>query len=279
MIRMQNTQTISSSLMPLTPFLKWAGGKRWLASSIQEQMGSFSGRYIEPFLGSAAVFFHLRPKAALLNDANSELIETYKAIKSDHQSVVDLLSYHHRHHSKDYYYKMRSYAPRCLFRRAARFIYLNRTCWNGLYRVNLDGNFNVPKGTKSSVLLPSDNWLDVAKSLKRAQLFSGDFERIIDKAREGDLIFADPPYTIKHNFNGFIKYNESLFSWDDQVRLSFALHRAKQRGVSIISTNANHKSVRALYDGSFDMNVIERHSVLSGDPKFRGKFQELLIKA
>jgi DNA adenine methylase len=276
---MQNAQ-LDASLIPVSPFLKWAGGKRWLAPSIQEQVGAIEGRYIEPFLGSGAVFFRLCPKSALLNDANIDLIDTYKAIKQDYKPVVKHLTRHHLLHSKEYYYQTRDYAPRCLFRRAAKFIYLNRTCWNGLYRVNLNGIFNVPIGTKSSVLLANDNWELVSEFLQNAQLSSGDFESIIDQAEKGDLIFADPPYTVKHNYNGFIKYNEGLFSWADQERLSLALLRARNRGVNIIATNANHESVKALYKkNSFVMHTIERNSVLSGNPKFRGRFQELLIVA
>lgn len=250
-----------------------------MSSLIQEEIGSISGRYIEPFLGSGAVFFRLTPSSALLNDANTDLIDTYKAIQQDHSMVVKHLTHHHRQHSKDYYYQMRSYAPRCPFRRAARFIYLNRTCWNGLYRVNRSGVFNVPIGTKSAVLLSSDNWPQVSSTLQQAQLFSGDFESIIDQAQKGDLIFADPPYTVKHNYNGFIKYNEALFSWADQERLSAALVRARHRGANVISTNANHESVRALYKVGFTLRTMERNSVLSGDPQFRGRFQELLIVA
>jgi len=263
--------------VPIAPFLKWAGGKRWLAPLIQERLGAITGRYIEPFLGSGAVFFRLGPKEALLNDVNAELIDTYKAIQQDHGNVIKHLARHHRLHSSEYYYQMREYRPRCIFRRAARFIYLNRTCWNGLYRVNRKGAFNVPIGTKSSVLLSSDTWDQVAESLQSAQLLTGDFEDVIDQARKGDLIFADPPYTIKHNHNGFVKYNESLFSWPDQERLGSALWRAEKRGAAIIATNANHDSVRALYKGKFKLTTMERNSVLSGDPVFRGKFQELLI--
>ncbi len=276
---MLNAQ-LDTSLKPAPPFLKWAGGKRWLAPSIQEQIGTIEGRYIEPFLGSGAVFFRLRPKSALLNDANTDLIDTYKAIQQDYKSVVKHLTRHHRLHSKEYYYQTRDYAPRCLFRRAAKFIYLNRTCWNGLYRVNLNGIFNVPIGTKASVLLASDNWEQVSEFLQNTRLSSGDFESVIDQAEKGDLIFADPPYTVKHNYNGFIKYNEGLFSWADQERLSLALLRARIRGANIIATNANHESVRALYKNhAFVTHTIERNSVLSGDPKFRGRFQELLIVA
>lgn len=277
MMLSQADQISASPLLPISPFLKWAGGKRWLAKYIQEQIGDVNGRYIEPFLGSGAVFFRLRPKEALLNDANKDLVDTYRAIQQDPELVVRHLTSHHHKHSKEYYYRIRAYAPHCPFRRAARFIYLNRTCWNGLYRVNLSGVFNVPIGTKTSVLLPSDDWERICELLQGAQLFDGDFERVIDQAVQGDLIFADPPYTVKHNYNGFIKYNESLFSWADQKRLSLALLRAKGRGVSILATNANHESVIDLYKDNFEIHTVERNSVLSGDPKFRGRFQELLI--
>lgn len=274
---MPNSQLLLNSPTPIVPFLKWAGGKRWLSSLLQEQIGNISGRYIEPFLGGGAIFFRLTPSSALLNDANTDLIDTYKAIQQDYSIVVKHLTHHHSEHSKDYYYQMRSYLPRCPFRRAARFIYLNRTCWNGLYRVNRSGAFNVPIGTKSTVLLSSDNWSQVSATLQKAQLFSGDFEPIIDQAQKGDLIFADPPYTVKHNHNGFIKYNEALFSWGDQERLSAALLRARKRGARIIATNADHKSVHDLYKSTFELFTVERSSVLSGDPKYRGQYKELLV--
>ncbi len=274
-----STENHSQSAASLTPFLKWAGGKRWLAPLIQEKIPAIPGRYIEPFLGSGAVFFRLRPKNALLNDTNKDLIETYRAIQRNHEEVQRHLRQHERQHSSEYYYKIRSYAPRCPFRRAARFIYLNRTCWNGLYRVNLKGEFNVPIGTKTAVSLPTDDWVSVAASLKNVELSAGDFEDCVNQAQSGDLVFADPPYAIKHNFNGFIKYNEFLFSWEDQERLSKALCRAADRGAIVIATNANHESVRSLYQiaDNFDLHILTRNSVLSGKSEFRGKYQELLV--
>lgn len=261
----------------LLPFLKWAGGKRWLTPLIQKKIGAVKGSYIEPFLGSGAVFFSLSPRRALLNDTNAELINAYDAIKKNYTLVVNHLQYHQKRHSENYYYEIRDYRPRCPFRQAARFIYLNRTCWNGLYRVNLKGVFNVPKGTKESVLLSSDRWPAISATLQSAKLIHGDFQSVINSAKQDDLIFADPPYTVKHNYNGFIKYNESLFSWADQERLSIALIKAAKRGATIIATNANHSSVRELYEEHFALSTLNRMSVLSGEAKFRGKFQELLI--
>lgn len=264
------------SLSP--PFLKWAGGKRWLSEKIVKLAQPLQGKYIEPFLGGGAVYFALQPDKAILSDANFELVNTYQAIKDAPEKIALLLREHQRHHSKDYYYKMRSYKPRCGIRMAARFIYLNRTCWNGLYRVNLSGKFNVPIGTKSAVVMESDDWLAVAKLLKSAKLVCGDFEKIIDQAVKDDLVFADPPYTVKHNLNGFIKYNDALFSWNDQVRLRDALLRAKQRGARVIVTNAHHASIRELYKNQFSMESVERASVLAGSSAHRGRYEELLIR-
>jgi DNA adenine methylase len=261
-----------------TPFLKWAGGKRWLVPRLVKTLPPYSGRYIEPFLGSGAVFFAIHPSSALLSDANEDLIETYGAIRDDHIQVFELLKTHQRKHSEEYFYQMREYKPRDPYRKAARFIYLNRTCWNGLYRVNLDGVFNVPKGTKSTVLLDTDDWPAIAKTLQGVEIRCQDFETSIDSSSKGDLIFADPPYTVKHNLNGFIKYNNALFSWDDQIRLRDALSRAKDRGVHVIATNAYHESVRGLYREGFSLEALSRSSVLAGSAKHRGRYNELLIR-
>ena len=260
------------------PFLKWAGGKRWLAPRINDVVKLINGKYIEPFLGSGAIFFSLRPSSALLSDANEELINTYIAIRDDPQKVFELLKLHQRKHCSDYFYKIRDYRPREKYHKAARFIYLNRTCWNGLYRVNLHGTFNVPIGTKSNVLMTSDDWPAVSRLLSSADIKSQDFEAAIDSAERGDLVFADPPYTVKHNLNGFIKYNNALFSWDDQIRLRDALMRAKQRGARIISTNACHESVRDLYKDGFETEPLSRASVLAGSAVHRGRYEELFIR-
>lgn len=174
---------------PVIPFLKWAGGKRWMIYEHPELFPKEYNRYIEPFLGSAAVFFSLKPKKAILSDLNSELIETYCAIRDDYHRIETNLRKHHRNHSESYYYEMRSKRLRVTATRAAQFIYLNRTCWNGLYRVNLDGVFNVPIGTKTNVVLSTDNFQGISNLLKRVRLMNRDFEPIIAKAKEGDLLF------------------------------------------------------------------------------------------
>lgn len=262
----------------ISPFLKWAGGKRWLVSSRPDLLKRQQERYIEPFLGSGAVYFHLRPHRGVLSDANADLIAAYEAIKQDWRKVQTALASYAEEHSVERYYLARDQRLDDMYEEAARFIYLNRTCWNGLYRVNRRGKFNVPIGTKTRVLLPTDDFQRIAELLTTAQLRHQDFEAAIDDSAEDDFLFVDPPYTVKHNLNGFVKYNERIFSWDDQVRLRDALIRADARGVRILMTNADHESIRDLYRGLFWVESVGRHSVLAGAGGTRGRVTELLIR-
>lgn len=261
----------------ILPFLKWAGGKRWFVRHRDTFIPEFKGRYIEPFLGGGAVFFSLKPKKAIISDANPELIDAYIAVRDEPVKLEAELRRHHELHCKDYYYYIRSIRPETLVDRAARFIYLNRTCWNGLYRVNLKGEFNVPIGTKQNVIYEDESFLDISRTLKKAKIYSSDFEETIRLAKEGDFVFVDPPYTVKHNHNGFIKYNESIFSWADQERLKVCVDSAVSRGALVLVTNANHDSICELYS-EYNKSPLQRASVISGSSKYRGVYSELIIK-
>jgi len=138
------------------------------------------------------------------------------------------------------------------------------------------GNFNVPIGTKTNILLDTDDFEKMSEILKTTEIMNTDFETIIDSAQEGDLIFADPPYTVKHNNNGFVKYNENMFKWEDQIRLHNAVVKAKNRNVKIIITNANHPSILELYS-DFYKKIVSRSSVIAASSKNRGKYEELII--
>jgi len=258
------------------PFLKWAGGKRWLIKQESNLFPESFNTYLEPFLGSAAVFFHLSPEKAILSDLNQELINTYNALRTDWQLVQRYLTTHHYKHCEEYYYQIRASKPTSLNGKAARMIYLNRTCWNGLYRVNLKGKFNVPIGTKQNAILDTDNFERISKLLSKTKLIYCDFEKTINKAKKNDFVFVDPPYTVKHNYNGFIKYNETLFSWKDQERLKLAIDRAVQRGAKVLVLNAAHDSIRELYAEYFQ-EELSRSNVLSGKAEFRGTYEELAI--
>ncbi|NLS41517.1 Dam family site-specific DNA-(adenine-N6)-methyltransferase [Bacillus subtilis] len=262
----------------VTPFLKWAGGKRWLIQQYPEYFPTEYNTYFEPFLGSGVVFFYLQPEFAILNDTNKDLIDSYKAIRSRWRKVYTLLSQHHKNHCKNYYYDIRSTSYRSLEERAAKMIYLNRTCFNGIYRVNKKGEFNVPIGSKTQVLLDTDEFQKISKILKGIKLLNTDFEKVIDLSREHDFVFVDPPYTVRHNSNGFVKYNEVLFSWEDQERLAECLIKAKNRGVKILMTNAAHPSIRQLYEpNGFNIKAVSRYSSISANKKSRSNYQEFLI--
>lgn len=247
----------------INPFLKWAGGKRWLVNRYKQLFPSRFERYIEPFLGSGAVFFYLCPNQSILSDKNGELINTYRIIKKYPDEINTLLKKYQNHHNPTFYYKLRKTEPACNIKRAARFIYLNRVCFNGLYRVNLQGKFNVPIGSKTEVKYPKDYLLKIASYLQRASLLESDFEIIINKANKNDFLFVDPPYTVTHNNNGFIKYNDILFSWEDQIRLSLAVRRAVKRGVLVFVSNANHLAVKELYSSFLSPHILYRTSILS----------------
>jgi DNA adenine methylase len=263
----------------LKPFLKWAGGKRWFVSGYSHLFPENYKNYLEPFLGSGAVFFHLQPKRAIISDSNEDLINTYRVIRSNWKNIVKILKRHRLNHSKKYYYELRDSIPRGALEKAARFIYLNRTCWNGLYRVNLNGKFNVPKGTKtkSNVITKNDNYEAISNLLKKTVIKCEDFISVINKAKKGDLLFVDPPYTVKHNNNNFVKYNEKLFSWEDQIKLKKCLTKAQKRGAYIILTNAYNSSVVNLYKKDFFLQKLFRSSVIAASPDNRGQTEELLV--
>lgn len=261
----------------LKPFLKWAGGKRWLFSCSQFAPPDFEGKYFEPFLGGGAVFFEIRPNEAILSDTNERLIELYTVIRDEPEEFESVLRNHAQRHSKDYYYKLRNENLDDSIKRAAQFLYLNRTCWNGLYRENREGRFNVPIGTKQTVLFENDDFFSWSQALVNTKIECCDFEESIDKTTEGDFIFADPPYVVNHNTRNFVKYNQKLFCWEDQIRLRLALGRAVQRGASFALTNANHKSIRDLYAGFGNHWCLSRYSVIAAHSAHRSKSSELLV--
>lgn len=181
-------------------------------------------------------------------------------------------------HSADFYYEERKRQRTRPHTRAAQFLYLNRTCFNGLYRENLSGQFNVPIGTKTQVVLPDDDFEGASETLQTAKLVVSDFEDIILDAGKGDLVFLDPPYTTAHNKNGFVKYNQKIFSWDDQIRLKKAVGAAASRGAKILLTNADHESIHDLYNDLGTPQIVSRLSVISGRSSARGTTTEVLYE-
>lgn len=262
-------------------FLKWVGGKRWFVNRENQRFPTEYNRYIEPFLGGGAVFFYLEPQEAILSDINSELINTYIAVRDELDSVYRNLGIHARNHCKDYFYQVRSRSTRTLATSAARMIYLNKSCFNGIYRVNKQGRFNVPYGTEDSISFDYENLRKSSLILQNAHLLCQDFEITIDLAQEDDFIFCDPPYVVVDEDNRFVGYNPDAFSWADQIRLVNVLERAKDRNVKIIMTNVDHPKVRRLYENvqGFTLDTVQRQCYISGTVEGRTAYQELIVTA
>lgn len=266
---MQNKQIV--------PFLKWPGGKRWIAKKYKEYFPKEYNMYIEPFLGSGAVFFSLQPKEAILSDINKELINLYVIMRDNPKELKGQLVYHQERHTKEHYYKIRDVILTDNLKCAGRLLYLNRACYNGMYRVNKQGKFNVPIGTKNNFTYDIDQFDQYANCLKHATLICGDFYEIINKAKKNDFIFADPPYATSGKAN-FTKYNDELFVWQDQLRLHEALVNAKARGAKIVLTNVYCKEIIEMYkNDGFYVHILQRSSNIAGQADKRGKVKELMI--
>lgn len=258
-------------------FVRWAGSKRRLLSQIRPHLPRDYNTYIEPFLGGGSLFLDLQPSRALLNDACAPLVDTWNAIRTSPSKVYDQAT--KLPLDSENYYRERSLRGGTRFERAGRFIYLNRGAFNGLYRVNLRGEFNVPWGApKTPNIITLSQLKSVAAVLNNANVTvtCGDFEEVIDRAVAGDLVFLDPPYVTSHNENGFAEYNEKIFSWADQERLATAAKRAVDRGAVVVVTNANHASVLELYP-TFTAIILERASTLAASASRRGRTTEILL--
>lgn len=266
------------SNLGLPPFLRWAGGKRWLVSYVEELTAEVQVRnYHEPFAGGAAVFFGIDFGGhSYLSDLNADLIETYAAVRDAPEDVWRRLRRYRN--TEDDYYAARAARPRTPVNRAARFIFLNHTSFNGLYRVNLRGEYNVPFGYKPSDNRPSLEQLKAASNrLKTASLVVGDFESALHEVGEGDLVFLDPPYTVAHNSNGFVKYNDRLFLFADQQRLSALVDQVRDRGAYYVMTNAAHASIAELFEKGEGRVETSRKNNVGGRSAARGRATEYLF--
>jgi DNA adenine methylase len=260
------------------PFLRWAGGKRWLLHRLPGILGNFKiGRYFEPFLGGGSVFFGATIGGqAYLSDLNAELIETYIQIRNSVEEVRRILEAHVN--TREHYYAVRASNPPDSASRAARFIYLNQTSYNGIYRVNLQGQYNVPYGNPTKPPLSNvKHLLAVSQKLQGAVIDVSDFEAITDRVRAGDFVFLDPPYTVAHNNNGFVKYNQKLFSFEDQTRLSVVVDEVRKRGAYYLLTNAAHDSIATLFEKGDRKLEFTRGNSVGGSQAKRGSATEYVF--
>lgn len=257
------------------PFLKWPGGKREIARNVVPRLKSTSGRYFEPFLGGGAMFFAVNPSTAFLADKNEELINCYRQVRDMCSDLIDCLGA--MKNSEGDYYRIRGWEPDTELERAARLIYLCTLSFNGIHRVNLAGQFNVPYGKKTHLLPCNPQLLQaVSRRLKTVTLYTGDFKDAIASATEGDLVYLDPPYTVAHRNNGFVKYNAKIFSWEDQHRLAKVASQLAGRGCKVLVSNADHPSIHALYP-HFKLEIIERPSRIAASSRFRTRITESLF--
>jgi DNA adenine methylase len=263
------------------PFLKWAGGKSQLLEQFRPLLprpASYE-RYLEPFVGSGALFFHLRPATAELSDVNREIVECYRAVKTRPEDVIRELEKHR--YDERHYYDVRAKVPTRLAERAARTIYLNKTGYNGLYRVNSRGRFNVPMGRYANPGFQSPMLFATihacSKALASARLTSGDFEATLKGVGRGSFVYLDPPYVPVSATSDFTSYARGGFGWAEQERLAAVCRELWRRGARLMLSNSDTESVRALYRG-FRIDVVHASRSINSSGAKRGKVCEVVVR-
>ncbi|SRR6266487_977338 len=255
--------------------LKWPGGKRALLKHILPFVPATFNSYYEPFVGGGALFFALKPLRAVLADSNRELINCYIQVRDSPEAVIDYLS--QLQNNEKEYYTIRARLPTEDVLGAARFIYLMSLSFNGIHRVNVQGQFNVPYSYNIEAQpCDADKIRAVSTFLASAELLHKDFKATVEKAREGDFIYFDPPYTVAHGNNGFLKYNAHIFSWKDQIRLADVARDLADRGCHVLVSNADHPSIQQLYS-DFHKHIITRASSIAASNMYRRPITECLF--
>ena len=273
---------MTSSKKAPAPVLKWAGGKRALLAQYEPFFPKVFKNYHEPFLGGGAVYFFLYPRLkgqAFLSDTNAELINLYATLQHHVTAVVRLLKSHKRDHSEIHYREVRAQVPSELdeIERAARLIYLNRTCYNGLYRVNRKGQFNVPIGRYTDPKILDEPRLRAAgRVLRKARLFCSSYHEVLKNSEAGDLVYLDPPYAPLNATSSFTSYTASNFSEADQADLADVFRELSRRGVHAMLSNSHTESIVKLYSG-FDMHEILAPRMINSKAGLRSGVGELLI--
>ena len=257
----------------IRPILKWAGGKTQLLSALASHIPSNFSRYVEPFIGGGALFFALQPEHALISDSNPELVNLYQQVANDVEAVIRCLKGYENTREMFYDVRGQDWQRLAPCEAAARMIYLNRTCFNGLYRVNRKGEFNVPFGNyRNPSICDEKNLRAAAEVLKRAEIVCCDFSKVLGgMVRRGDFVFLDPPYVPVGKWGDFKRYTKEQFSNDDQVRLSQAVEEIHRNGVWAVLTNSNHPFVHKLYSGHKIDIVQTKRNISSNGAMRRGE--------
>ena len=250
----KSTVLEGSSVDPVNPPLRWVGGKRLIVPYLLERAPSDLSKrvYHEPFVGAGSFFFALGPTRARLSDANAHLIACYRRVRDEPESIARYLEQHRKLHSSAHYYRERETYNRSRpsAAQAARFIYLNQSCFNGVFRVNMEGKYNVPYGKKDSPNLPNASHLKrISTLLHSATLMVADYQKAIAHVRKGDFVYLDPPYPPLNGTAYFTHYTKERFGDDDQSRLAKAVRELDRRGAMIMMSNADLPGIRRLYRG------------------------------
>jgi len=270
------------------PFVKWAGGKRQLLPVLSEQFPQKFGTYFEPFLGGGAVLFHLLSQnpnqKCSVSDLNSDLVLTYITIRDRVEELISSLKKHSKKYSDDknsYYYKIREKEPKEQIEKSSRLIFLNRTCFNGLYRVNSKGKFNVPLGRYSNPnIVNEENLMAVNRILqsKKITITCRDFSSILGDVKKDDFIYFDPPYQPVSQTANFTSYTNRDFNFEDLKRLADLCNDLDSKGCKVVLSNSNTSEVKDMFDGNWKIKKIQVNRAINSDSKKRTGHSELVIK-
>lgn len=269
----------------LSPMLKWVGGKRQLLSEIVPMIDNKCSTYVEPFIGGGAVLFSMQPKKAIINDYNYELINVYKTVRDNLDELLELLKKHETNNSSEYYYEIRALDREECFRRmsnvekAARIIYLNKTCYNGLYRVNSSGQFNSPYGRYKNpnivnevVLRAISNYFNT----NNITILNGDYREAIKNLEKDSFVYLDPPYMPISTSSSFTGYTEGGFGYSNQIQLKEECDKLTKQGIRFVQSNSDCGVIRDLYKDYKIKTVKAKRSINSVAVK-RGEINEVLI--
>lgn len=269
----------------VSPILKWVGGKRQLLPEIMPLINTKCTTYVEPFVGGGAVFFEFQPRKAVINDLNSELINVYRVVRDHPEELISELQQHHQNNSEDYFYQIRAldrstgYAEMSKVQQAARILYLNKTCYNGLYRVNSAGQFNSPYGRyKNPNIVNAVTIRAMSKYLQNDSITikQGDYKEAIKGLRKGAFVYFDPPYMPISTSSSFTGYTENGFNYEKQVELKHECDKLREKGIHFLLSNSDCPAIRELY-ADYTIRTVQAKRTINSKAEKRGEINEVLI--
>ena len=263
-------QLTKKQIVQAKPILKWAGGKTQLLNELSAKAPSEYGRYIEPFIGGGAMFFAMQPQSGVIADSNPELINVYQCIADNVAAVITHLKTFKNNEEEFYNIRALKFSDLDKEYAAARTIYLNRTCFNGLYRVNRQGHFNVPFGRyRNPQICDEEILLAASAALQNVEIIYGDYKNVLKKtARCGDFVFLDPPYLPISKYSDFQRYTKEQFYEEDHRELADEVKRLQKIGCHVVLTNSNHPLVHELYE-SYEIKIVNTRRNISSKAKTR----------